>query len=302
MITAALDPWRWQAHPEVWFVVGSLVALGWYAARVIGPKVVPEGEPVVTRRQKGFFVAGLVTLWVAADWPVHDIAEDYLYSLHMIQHTLLAYVAPPLFLLATPTWLARLIIGEGRLWRWVKVLTVPVIAAVLFNAVVIFTHWPTVVNFSVSNGIVHYLVHVLVVASAFLMWTPVCGPFPELRMSLPGQMIYLFAMSIVPTVPAAWLTLGGTIIYSAYDDPQRLWGISALADQQMAGLIMKLGGSAYLWGIITVMFFQWAARHERAESTGRALSEREVLTWDQVEAQFDEHPAPSEPPVTPNGR
>ena len=66
------------------------------------------------------------------------------------------------------------------------------------------------------------------------------------------------------TVPAAWLTLGGKVIYSAYDTPQRLWGISALSDQQMAGLIMKLGGSAYLWGVITVMFFKWAARHEAA--------------------------------------
>ena len=303
MITAAaLQPWRWQPHPEVWFVLISLVVLGWYAARVIGPKVVPEGVPIITRRQRGFFIVGLLTLWLAADWPLHDIAENYLYALHMIQHFLLAYIVPPLFLLATPTWLARLIVGEGRLWRWLKVLAFPVVAAVIFNGVVIFTHWPSVVNLSVANGIVHYSVHVLVVFSALLMWMPVCGPFPELRMSLPGQMIYLFAMSIVPTVPAAWLTLGGKVIYDSYDTPQRLWGISALSDQQMAGLIMKLGGSAYLWGVITVMFFKWAARHEAAERTGEVMSERDVLTWEHVEAQFDEHPAASEPPATPSGR
>ena len=130
-LVAALQPWRWQPHPEVWFVLISLVALGWYAARVIGPKVVPEGEPIITRRQRGFFVAGLVTLWLAADWPLHDIAEQYLYALHMIQHFVLAYIVPPLFLLAAPTWLARLIIGDGRLWRWLKVLALPVVAAVI---------------------------------------------------------------------------------------------------------------------------------------------------------------------------
>lgn len=295
MIAAAPNIWRWHPHPEVWFVLVSLVVLGWYAARVIGPKVVPEGQAVVTRRQRRFFIAGLLTLWLAADWPLHDAAEQYLYALHMTQHFLLAYVVPPLFLLATPTWLARLIIGHGRFERWLKVLVFPVIAGVLFNGVVIFTHWPAMVNLSVSNGIVHYCVHVLVVFSALLMWTPVCGPIPEWRMSLPGQMVYLFLMSIVPTVPAAWLTLGGTVIYSAYDTPDRLWGISALADQQMAGLIMKLGGSAYLWGIITVMFFKWAARHERAERTGEVLTERDVLTWEHVEAQFDEHPPAAEP-------
>lgn len=294
MIAAAPNFWRWQPHPEVWFVVASVIGLALYAVRVIGPKVVPDGQPIVTRRQKGFFVAGLLLLWVAADWPMHDAAEEYLYSFHMTQHFLLAYVVPPMFLLATPTWLARLIIGHGAAERWLRFLAFPVIAAVLFNGVIIFSHWPGAVNLSVSNGLVHYGMHLLLVFTAVLMWVPVCGPFPELRISLPAQMIYLFAMSIVPTVPAAWLTLGGKVIYSAYDTPDRLWGISALSDQQMAGLIMKLGGSAYLWGLITVMFFKWAARHERAEQTGEVLTERDVLTWDAVERAFDDHP-----PVTP---
>lgn len=296
LAAAAPNFWRWQPHPEVWFVVASVVALGFYAVRVIGPKVVPAGQPVTTRRQRGFFLAGVLTLWVAADWPMHDAAEEYLYAFHMVQHFLLAYVVPPLFLLATPTWLARLIVGQGRVERWLKVLAFPVIAAVLFNGVIIFSHWPAAVDLSVSNGLVHYGMHLLLVFTALLMWVPVCGPFPELRMSLPAQMIYLFAMSIVPTVPAAWLTLGGKVIYSAYDTPQRLWGISALSDQQMAGLIMKLGGSAYLWGLITVMFFKWAYRHEQAEQTGEVLSERDVLTWDEVERAFEEHPPASPTP------
>ena len=74
----------------------------------------------------------------------------------------------------------------------------PIPAAVLFNAVIIFSHWPSVVNTSVSNGVVHYGMHVLLVGAAVLAWLPVCGPIPEWRMSLPAQMIYLFAMSIVP--------------------------------------------------------------------------------------------------------
>lgn len=291
MIAAAAPNFlRWQPHPEVWFVVISLVVLGWYSVRVIGPKVVPEGEPVVTRRQRGFFIAGVLTLWLAADWPMHDIGEQYLYAMHMLQHFLLVYVVPPLFLLATPTWLARLLIGHGRIERWLRVLVVPVIAAILFNGVVVFTHWPAAVNLSVSNGPAHFGIHVLVVFSALIMWMPVCGPIPEWRMAVPGQMIYLFLMSIVPTVPAAWLTLGETIVYTVYDRPDRMWGISALADQQLAGLIMKLGGSAFLWSVIAVMFFQWAYRHEKADRDGRRHREPEVLTWQAVEAEFDEHP------------
>jgi hypothetical protein len=91
----------------------------------------------------------------------------------------------------------------------------------------------------------------------------------------------------VPTVPAAWLTLGDKIVYDAYDIPERLWGISAISDQQAAGLFMKLGGAMYLWGIITVLFFQWAWRHEQADRRGELVTERDVLTWDEVEKQFE---------------
>ena len=80
------DFWRWVPHPEVWLLVGGLIGLYAYAVRVIGPKAVPAGRPAVTRRQIGFLVAGTLLLWVASDWPVHDIGEQYLYLVHMCQH------------------------------------------------------------------------------------------------------------------------------------------------------------------------------------------------------------------------
>ena len=73
----------------------------------------------------------------------------------------------------------------------------------------------------------------MLVTAALLFWIPVCGPFPELRISPPAQMIYLFVTSIVPTVPGAWLTFADGAVYSAYDIPNRLWGISVTSDQQV---------------------------------------------------------------------
>ncbi len=284
------------AHVEVWGLVGAVIGLGLYATRVVGPRAVPTGEPIATRSQKAFFTAGVVVLWLASDWPIHDIAEDHLYWVHMVQHLLLTLVMPALFLLATPTWLARLVIGRGRLRLWVGRLAKPVVAGVAFNAAVVFSHWPLIVNASVASGPTHYAVHLLVVATAFVMWVPVCGPLPELRMSLPGQMVYLFLMSVIPTVPGAWLTFAEGAVYSAYEGGLRLWGISVTADQQAAGLVMKLAGGTYLWMIITYLFFTWASRHEAATTAGTHVSERDVLTWGQVEAEFDRTPAPSEPP------
>ena len=69
-------------------------------------------------------------------------------------------------------------------------------------------------------------------AAAFLMWAPVCGPFAELRMKPVGTCIYLFMQSIIPTVPGAWLTIAEHTLYEVYNRPFRMWGMSAIEDQQ----------------------------------------------------------------------
>jgi putative membrane protein len=241
----------------VLLLVGAVVAMGVWAVRVIGPKVVPAGEPIVSAGQRRWFAAGVGVLLVASMWPMHDISEQRLYAVHMVQHTLLAFVVPPMFLLATPRWLAELVVGRGT---WLRHLCHPVVAGGTFSVVTIFLHWQWTVNTSVTNGAVHYGLHVLLVTVALLMWVPVCGPLHELRLSLPGQMIYLFIMSIIPTVPAAWLTLADGAVYEAYDHGPRLWGLSVTTDQQLAGLFMKLVAGFYLWGIIIVLFFRWAGQ------------------------------------------
>lgn len=290
-IAAATDFWRWVPHPEVWLLVGGLVVLYVYAARVIGPKAVPAGTPAVTRSQWRWFAAGIICLWVASDWPVHDIGERYLYLVHMGQHTVLTFIMPPMLLLATPEWLARLVVGQGRADRWVHRFARPIPAALAFNALALLSHWQEVVNLASENGLFHYGMHTAIVLTAFLLWIPVCGPFPELRISVPSQMLYLFITSIVPTVPGAWLVFAEGAVYSVYDLPDRLWGIDVTTDQQVAGAIMKLGAGTYLWVVIAVLFFSWSALNQRAEAAARvARRDQRLLTTADVEAEFDKHP------------
>jgi putative membrane protein len=289
------DFWRWQPHPEVWLLVGGVVVLAIYALRVVGPKAVPAGTAVISRSQLAWLGLGVALLWFASDWPVHDIAEEYLFSVHMTQHMLLTFAVPPVFLLATPEWLARLVLGQGRVKRAFFAIARPVPAAVAFNALQLFTHWPGIVNTSVENALVHYVVHAALVSTAFLLWIPVCGPLPELRISYPAQMLYLFVTSIVPTVPAAWLTFAEGSVYSAYDIPQRLGDISVTTDQQAAGLIMKLVGGGFLWLIITIRFFQWASKFSDTDKAIDQAGPAHDLTWADVEREFEEHPPPPEP-------
>ncbi|MDJ0770304.1 MAG: cytochrome c oxidase assembly protein [Ilumatobacter sp.] len=300
-----VDPLAFQWHPEVWLLVAFLTSAYVYMVRVIGPKAVPDGQPVVSRANVVTFVLAMLTLWIASDWPMHDISEEYLYSAHMVQHMMLSYFLPPLALMATPTWLARVLLGDGSLYRVVQWFAKPVVAGVLFNASVMILHIPLLVNESVVNGPLHYLLHVMVVTTSLLMWTPVCGPVPEFRIGVAGAMIYLFLQSVVPTVPAAWLTFAEGVVYDAYDQPLRLWGISVIDDQQLAGAIMKTAGGLFLWGIVIYLFFKkFAVQHAESYDFRRGARmpdaeivghDEEPLTTADVERAF----AQSVPPDAP---
>lgn len=292
-----VDPFRFQAHPAVWLLVASLVGAYVYLVRVVGPHAVAPGQPVVTRRQVWCFVAAIAILWLASDWPVHDLGEGYLYSMHMVQHMALSYFMPPLALLATPAWLLRTLVGAGRGEQVLRWLTRPVVAGVLFNLAVMVSHIPGVVNTSVqsSSSLIHYSVHAMVVTTSLLMWMPVCGPLPELRIGPGATMIYLFAQSIVPSIPAGWLAFSEGIVYRVYDQPIRVWGLDPTADQQLAGAVMKTGGTIFLWTIIVILWFRHFAAPHRRDQADAFARQRRPLTYADVEREFAETPPAPEP-------
>jgi putative membrane protein len=288
----------------VWLLVGGLIAAFVYAIRVVGPKVAPEGQ-VISKFQMRMFIAMIALLWFASDWPMHDIAEEYLYSMHMVQHMILTYMVPPLALMATPEWLFRILIGKGKTYRVVRALTLPVVGVVVYNLTLLLTHTPALVNKSAEGGPLHYSLHVLVVTTSLMFWTPVCGPIREWRMSDGAKMIYLFGTSLIPTIPAGWLTFAEGAVYSHYDHGVRVWGVSMLSDQQAAGGIMKLGGSIFMWVIIIGIFFRRFIGNfydEQSYDRSRQIPDEEIvgtqppLTYEEVEAAFGRSkPAPESP-------
>lgn len=290
------SPWRFQSHPEVWLLVAFVVASWWYAIRFIGPHTpeVRAGAPIVTTSQKRLFVLAVLMLWLSSDWPIHDISEEYLYAVHMFQHMALSYFLPLLVLLATPVWLFRAIIGSQRAGRVISWLARPVIAGVIFNVMVMVTHIPALVNRSVSNAPLHYSLHVGLVLSSLLMWIPIAAPDPAMRVGYGGRMVYLFLMSVIPTVPAAWLTFAEGAVYKHYDIAVRVWGLSVTTDQQIAGAIMKVGGSIFLWSIIVFLWFKrFMAGYGQRQSYVR--SPEPPLTFEAVTREFDRVPAKPEP-------
>ena len=118
---------------------------------------------------------------------------------------------------------------------------------------------------SVGSEWTHFGLHVLlVVERARDVVAGRCRRCPRCRRSrAPGQMLYLFVQSLAPTIPASFLTFGEHLLYPVYATFPRIWGIGALTDQLIAGLIMKLVGGAILWVFITAIFFRWYREERR---------------------------------------
>jgi putative membrane protein len=270
----------WQAHPEVWLLVGFFAVGYALALRRLGPRLAPAGTPVATRFQITSYSAGVLALWVASDWPIHDIAERYLFSVHMVQHVTYSMVAAPLLLIGTPTWLARWLLSPRWLLTSVRYLARLIPATILFNVVVVVTHTPIVVNAALEHALLHFGIHALIFVSSLIVWLPLLSPLPEVpRLAPLVRMLFLFLQSVIPTVPASFLTFGARPLYSFYDHVPRLFGMSELTDMQVAGVIMKLGVGLTLWLVIAIIFFRWYSAEE-APGPSRKVSrdlERDLM-------------------------
>ena len=269
----------WHPHYDVWLVLGGIAVAYALAIRSRSAVEAIAERPPATRKQIVSFYVGLAVLWIGADFPLHELSEDYLFSMHMVQHTLFTLIAPPFLLMGMPKWLLRKILEPQWALRAARFLTRPLVGLIAFNAVIVITHWPTLVNLSVRSEPAHFFIHLVVFSVAMMMWFPVIAPLPELaRLSEPSKMVYLFLQSVIPTVPASFLTFASTPIYSAYESMPRLWGMDAVTDLRVSGLIMKLGGGLLLWLAIAILFFRWSAKEERAQ--------HEEVTWEDFEHEL----------------
>ena len=264
---------QWHGHPDV--LIGMALLEGAYLLGV-GPIRERYGlAEGVDSRQTATFTLGVLVILVSLVSPIHHLSNEYLFSAHMLQHVLLTLVAPPLLILGTPDWLIRPLLRPDPLFILARLTTHPVVAFVLFNVVFSVWHIPGLYNLSVTNHGVHIAEHLLFMATAMLLWWPIASHMPELpRLSYPLQMIYLFLFSVAQIVVFAPITFAREPLYQWYADAPRLFSISAVVDQQLGAILMKMGGGAILMTLIIVAFFRWYKQEEektRSETAERGL-------------------------------
>ena len=142
-------------------------------------------------------------------------------------------------------------------------LTRPLVAFLVFNLVLTFSHFPLIYNLTLENERAHIVLHLAYMATAVITWWPVLSPLPELpRLVYPLQMLYLFFQTVPGALVGSLISLSDGVLYPTYATAPRLFGLTPLGDQQLGGLIMWLGVSTYMFVVITVIFFIWANREE----------------------------------------
>ncbi|HUO46853.1 MAG TPA: cytochrome c oxidase assembly protein [Acidimicrobiia bacterium] len=250
-------------HFDVWAILGTVGFAYWF----VNKRIRPHWQPAVaapSRRQWALFYVGFGFIWLASDWPIHDLAEESLYSVHMAEHMVITLIGPPLMVLGLNRGLADRLFGHRLVKPWLSRLGRPAPAFAIYNVGMIVTHWPEVVSVSVTSELAHFGFHVFLFMSGVLLWLPVLSPSTVvLRLRPPMRLLYLFFNSILPTVPAGFLTFSHVALYPIYGDASLAFGISAITDQTLAGLIMKLGGTLLIWIVMGVIWFRWEAEERR---------------------------------------
>ncbi len=254
----------WNANLDVVALCVLLEAAYLYAVTYLSPQVSDAGR--VKRSQMVLFTLGVLTVYAATGSPLHGLAESYLLSAHMLQHLLLALIAAPLLLAGVPGWLWQAILRTPGAMPVARVITRPVIAFAVFNASLLLFHLPPTIDLQLRVHGFHFFVHFALAASGLLMWWPMLSPLKELpRLTEPLQIAYLFLQSLLPAIMASFITFSESASYSFYENAPRIWNLTAVDDQQIAGGLMKLMGTIILWSYMTVIFFRWYARVEAEE-------------------------------------
>jgi putative membrane protein len=256
-------------------LAGALYLLGLRALWRHGP-----GHGV-SLAQAASFGAGSCVVVLAMIWPL-DAYGGWLLSAHMAQHMLLLAAAPPLLVagLPGPVWLAALRPGWARgLMRpfrsprsrsgW-RVLARPGPAMLLQAAVMWGWHLPVAMELALRNEPVHYLMHASFLVAGLLFWTALLRSLREPTHGAGAGVVAIVGTMIHMGLLSALLTFATTPLYPYYLDRAPALGLTALEDQQLAGLIMWVPSALpYLVGGL-VLAAVWLRRAERASLAERA--------------------------------
>lgn len=279
-LSAFLASWSWEPTILAGLALSAgLYAVGWRRLRSRG-----KGRAVPAVWRVLCYFAALLSLGVALLSPIATFSA-LLFFLHMAQHLLLIMVAAPLLWLGAPLlpllWglprgarraIGLLFASGSPLQRLARFLTRPVMAAALYLVTVTAWHVPILYDAAQGRTLTHDLQHLMFLGTALLYWWPVIQPTGRRRLSYGAAVLYLFPAMAEGNLVGALITFADQPLYEKYRLAPHIWGLSAIQDQQIGGLLMwVVGGLLYLIPVFTLVGLPLRGEDEEV------LAEPEVL-------------------------
>ena len=224
------------------------------------------------------FAGAMLALFAALVSPIDGLGEDYLFSAHMFQHVLLGDIAPLLLLLS----LSRMILRPvtRRLMgveRALGPLASPITAIVIWLGTMYLWHIPALYDAAIQHPLVHALEHLSFFAAGIALWWPLVQPIP-MRHGLTGLQPLAYIAGAKGGLAALGLVLAwsSTAFYPFYEDAPRIWGLTAVEDQNVAGVIMMVEQSLTLVIVLVWVFVRMLTRSEEEQLRRERLEEAQV--------------------------
>ncbi len=224
------------------------------------------------------FAGAMLALLGALVTPLDGLGEDYLFSAHMLQHVLLGDIAPLLLLLSLSRVMLRPVTRRlMRVERALGPLASPPVAIVVWLATMYLWHIPALYDAATENPLLHLLEHASFFAAGIALWWPLVQPIP-MRHGLTGlqPLGYIAAAKGGLAALGLFLAWSSTAHYPHYEDVPRIWGLSAVEDQNVAGVIMMVEQSMTLVLVLVWLFIRMLARSEEDELRRERLDEAQV--------------------------
>jgi len=246
----------WPVDPTVYLgLVALYLGHAWLAGSVTDAR----------RVHSLYFGMGLLVLWLALETPLDTISDYYLDTVHMFQHVLLGFVAPPLMILGLSPGMARRVMQV----RFLRIITDPVPAQVIAGLVMVVWHLPALYDATLYVGWLHVLEHVMFIASGLVLYWPIfdaTSASSSWQMSPAQRLVYMLIATLPQDGVALALIFSRVPFYEFYTHaPRLIAGYTPLIDQTIAGAVLMILGKVMLAAAALSVFFRWFGREQRAD-------------------------------------
>lgn len=213
------------------------------------------------------FGSGIFLILAVLFSPVGYLAEELVIA-HMVEHLILADIAALLLVLGLTRSVLQPVLAIP-LFNRLQFLANPLVAYPLWAINLFVWHIPALYDAAYGGALIHAVEHSSFILFGTLMWMPVFGPLPVPSWFGPGaKIVYTVMVRFAAAILGNILMWTQFPIYGRYTEGELKWGLTAVADQSVAGVIMMVEGTFLIMGVLAWTYF---------ESAGRSMRKQELL-------------------------